>query len=119
LIETDYYKIWIADDVVHVLYKEGTIIGLDTAKQLVASRLKLQDGKIYNGMAHVNNIRAFHKDASKYLAVAGYEGVNKVALIVQSAMTIQIGNLFILINKPPKPTKLFKNKEDALKWLKS
>jgi hypothetical protein len=119
VVENEYYKIWISEGFVHVFYKQGTIIGLDTAKELVASRLKLQEDKIYNGIAYVNDIGAFHKEATKYLSVAGYEGVNKVAIIVRSPITTQLGNLFILINKPPKPTRLFKNKEDAIKWLKS
>jgi hypothetical protein len=117
MVETDYYKIWIADNIVHVLYKEGSMIGLKTAKELVEARLNLQKGKSYNGIAYLNNVALLNKETKEYLAIAGYKGVIKVALIAKSPISILVGNLFILVNKPPKPTKLFKNKEDAIKWL--
>jgi hypothetical protein len=118
IVETEYYKIWIAEDIVHVFYKKGAIIGLKTAKELVKARLKLQNGKIYNGIGYINDAALLNKETKEYLASAGSEGVNKIALIAHSPIAILVGNLFILINKPPKPIKLFKNKEDAIKWLK-
>jgi hypothetical protein len=119
IIESDHYKLWIYDGILHAVYKQGAIIGLDTAKEMVAARLKLQNGKIYCCLAHLKDIRAITKEAKKYLAEAGYMGVSKVAIVAGTTMSIQLGNLFILIQKPSKPTRLFKNEEAAIKWLKS
>jgi hypothetical protein len=43
---------------------------------------------------------------------------NKCALIVTSPISKLIGNFFLGLNRPIKPTRLFNSKEEGLKWLK-
>ena len=43
---------------------------------------------------------------------------NKCALIVTNPISKIIGNFFLGLNKPLKPTKLFTDMEAGLKWLK-
>ncbi len=43
---------------------------------------------------------------------------SKCALIVTSPISKIIGNFFLGLNKPIKPTRLFTSKEEGLKWLK-
>tara|TARA_B100000809_G_scaffold630_2_gene701 strand:+ start:1943 stop:2338 length:396 start_codon:yes stop_codon:yes gene_type:complete len=43
---------------------------------------------------------------------------NKYAIIISSGISSFIGNIFMYLNKPDLPTKLFSNKADALDWLK-
>ena len=117
-IENEHIKIWIEDEIVHGLYKKSAIIGLKAAQDVVALRLKIQNGKSYKGIAYTSHMGVVSPEARKYLAAAGYEGIEKAAIITNSHMSNLIGNLFILSNKPPKPTRLFKNVEDAVKWLK-
>ncbi len=42
---------------------------------------------------------------------------SKCALIVSSPISKMIGNFFLGLNKPLKPTKLFTSKEEGLSWL--
>ena len=41
-----------------------------------------------------------------------------MALLIKSPVSKVLGNIFLGINKPPYPTKLFTDKEEAIKWLK-
>jgi hypothetical protein len=41
------------------------------------------------------------------------------AFVIQSMAQKMIGNFYLTFHKPVKPTKLFTNVEDALKWLNS
>jgi len=41
-----------------------------------------------------------------------------VAFVVDSVANRVIANLYIKINRPPNPTKVFNNEEDAVLWLK-
>lgn len=43
---------------------------------------------------------------------------SKCALIVTNPISKLIGNFFLGLNKPLKPTRLFTSKEEGLKWLK-
>jgi hypothetical protein len=117
-IENDHVRIWLENEIVHVLYKKGAIIGLKMAKEIVALRLELQKGNSYDAIAYINDVATVSPDARSYLALEGSQGVKKVALITNSSISTLLGNIFIQINKPPRPTRLFKNKEAALKWLK-
>jgi hypothetical protein len=117
-VENDHVKFWIEDEVVHGFYKKGCILSLKAAKEVVALRLKLQKGRTYKGLVYVTHIKVVGDDAKKFLAKEGYEGVEKAALVSNSVFMTMLGNVFISFNKPIKPTRLFSNKEDALKWLK-
>lgn len=46
------------------------------------------------------------------------ETFSRCALIVTNPISRMIGNFFLGLNKPLKPTKLFTSKEEGLKWLK-
>jgi hypothetical protein len=117
-VENDHVKIWKEGDIVNVLYKPGSIWGIKAAKEAVALRLKFTEGKIYKAIAYIANVRTATPEAREYLSSAeAYEGVNKVAIVTHAPISTLLGNLFISINKPPKPTRLFKSKEEALKWL--
>lgn len=118
MVENQYIKIWMEDDIVCGYYKKSAMLGLEGAKAAVNLRLEFQKGKIYKGLVFVSHVKVLTPEARKYLSAAGYIGVEKAAIIANSPITILLGNLFILIDKPPKPTKLFKDKEDAIKWLK-
>jgi len=44
---------------------------------------------------------------------------NKYAIIISSGISSFLANIFIHINRPNIPTKIFTTKEDAIRWLKS
>ncbi len=119
MVENQHVQLWIEDGIVHGIYKKNCIITLEVAKEIVALRLKLQAGKSYPGIAYMlEGNSVFTPEARKFLAKEGYEGATRVALVTTSLARAVIANVFITIDKPPKPTKLFVSKEKALQWLK-
>ena len=51
------------------------------------------------------------------MAKEGAECITASALLVESALSRMIGNIFLTINKPDVPVKLFTNEQEAKKWL--
>lgn len=104
-----------------VLYIEifsGNEIGLeDSIEHNLASQ------KLTNGVYHCAFIKALgnidiSSEARKY--GSNPEIQNKLiaqAVLVNSLATRIAGNFYIRFNKPPKPTRIFTNAEDAMSWL--
>jgi hypothetical protein len=111
---------WIEDDILYASFKKDTsIISLETAKEIVKKRLKIQEGRPYLGIVFIHDSTVMSAEARKYLANEGYAGVIKAAIVISSPLKAALANIFIMVDRPLKPTKLFTNKEDAIKWLKS
>lgn len=115
-VENEYAKIWITNNVIYIFYKRNGVINLNIAKEIVAMRLKFQNGKSYNGIAFSSALITFTPDARKYLETAGYDGIHKAAIVSSAKLPILVGNIFLFLKAPLKPTKLFSNERDALKW---
>ena len=105
------------DDVVCGFYKKGAILTTETIKETIKLRHAFQNGRTQKGILYMTFIETITPEARAYMAKEGYEGLEKLAMITNSTMLTVIGNLYITMNKPVKPTGLFSNKEDALKWL--
>lgn len=117
-VENDHIKIWKEGEILYALLKKNSILSLNAAKEMVALRLSYMDNKPHKAILFMSNAAIINADARKFLASdAGYEGLIKIALVANSQMNSMIGNLFISLNKPKIPTKLFKDKEGALEWL--
>ena len=120
MVENQHVQIWLEDGIVHGIYKKNCIITLEAAKEIVSLRLKLQAGKLYPAIIYMlDGDSVFTPQARKYLAKEGYEGVTKAVLITTSLARAVIANVFITIDRPLKPTKLFTSKEKGLQWLKN
>jgi hypothetical protein len=117
-VENDFIKFWIEEDILFFAYTRDILVTLEVAKEVVRLRLECQKGKIYKAVMIMSPI-TFTPEARRYLAIEGLEGVEKGALVSQSQVTTVLGNFYMMVNKPIKPMKLFNNKEDAVKWLKS
>jgi hypothetical protein len=114
--ENETVKIWIEENIVNGIYKSKNI-DLNTAKQIIADRLKICQGKTYPLLADIRNVQSFTKEARDYIATHGTELVSATAILTDSPVNKIIGNFYLTISKPQIPTKLFTNKADAEKWL--
>ncbi|MBC7450215.1 MAG: hypothetical protein H7259_01860 [Cytophagales bacterium] len=119
MYEDKEFQMWLQDGVLHLIYKKDIIITLEVAKRIVSTRLLLQEGTSYPGIAYMNEFTVATPEARKFLAKEGYEGVVKAAVITYSKIRTVIVSMFIMFDKPLKPTRIFTNREDALKWLKA
>lgn len=117
-VENDFIKFWIEEDILFFTYKKDILVTLDVAKAVVKLRLECQKGKTYKAVMIMTPIN-FTPEARKYLAVEGLEGIEKGALVSKSPVTTVLGNFYMMVNKPIKPIKLFNNKDEAVRWLRS
>lgn len=70
-------------------------------------------------LCDLTNVVKMSQECRKHFAGKEHaETFSKAALIVTSPISRLIGNFFLGLNKPLKPTKLFNSKEEGLKWLR-
>lgn len=90
---------------------------LEDALRLNAVVRKLTGGVRYPILADLRELafasmeaRQFHKEEGEKLALGS-------AILVASTVTRMIGSIFIAVNRPSIPTRLFENEAEAVQWL--
>ncbi len=118
-IDTENIKFSIGDD--QILYIEclpDTIMTLDEGKLSTKTGLTLTEGKAMPLLCDLKNVAKMTQECRRYFAGPEHAKMfTKCALLITNPISRIIGNFFLGANKPLKPTKLFTNKEEALKWL--
>lgn len=113
-----YGTIEIKDGVVLAVYRQGIEVNLEVAIQAVKTRLDYQIDINLPCFVDATGIKSVTKDAREYLGKQGSELVTFAGLLSHSPVGRTIGNCYMNITKPTIPTKFFKSKESAIKWLK-
>jgi hypothetical protein len=117
IVETPYMRLVLEKNLLRCKYLDGVKIDLPIAKTCVAERLKLVAGKSYPCLVDMTGIMTATKEAREYFANEGSELVAAGALIVKSPFSRTLGNIFLTINQPKTPVKLFTDETAALNWL--
>ncbi len=117
-VETVHIKFWKEKGILCCKYAEDTHIDLEIAKHCVQERINFSDQASYPCFVDMRNVKSASKQAREYLAGEGAKYVKAGALLIGSALTKTIGNIFLSVNKPPVPTKLFTDETEAKEWLK-
>jgi hypothetical protein len=104
-----------------VLYVElfpGNEIGIEDSKEHTAATLKLTEGAMHCAFIKALGNIDISSDARKYGSNNEIQqNLIAQAVLVNSLATRIAGNFYIRFNKPPKPTRIFTNPEDAKSWL--
>jgi hypothetical protein len=119
VMETPYITMWIKDGIMYCKYANGIHVSLDVAKTIVEARIYFSKGKSYQLLIDMRGIKSTTKEARRYLATIGATLVMAGALITGSPLNRALGNIFLTIDKPSVPTKLFTSETKALEWLNS
>ena len=116
VLTTPYAEYKIENGILIVTYANNLVISLEIAKQLAADRIRFSNSITtpilidIRGLASVDTIsRKFLADSSQYVSAG--------ALLVESLISKLAGNIFITVDKPSVPTRLFTDREKALRWL--
>ena len=105
--------------ILHTDYYEGVEINLNDAKEEAKRAMYLNNEKKALQIIYLDKIKSVSMLAKQYYA--GKESAKvwtAVALLAKSPLSRTIGNLFLKINKPSFPVKMFSDKEKAIEWLK-
>ena len=117
--DIDGAEIWIEDGIFNVTFKKDTVLSFEYAKRLVHQRLKMSNNIDFPLYIDIRGILSVDGKTRKYLRSGeGTQNAMAAAIHVASPISKFLGNLFITVDKPDKPTKLFTNRDKAIKWLR-
>jgi hypothetical protein len=118
-VVTPYITLWMDDEgFLCARYADGLHLTLETATSIVESRIFFAKGNSYPVLVDMRGIKSTTKKAREYMATMGSTLVIAGALITGSPWNRTLGNLFLTIDKPQVPTRLFTNELNARLWLK-
>jgi hypothetical protein len=97
----------------------NTIMTLEDGKESTRISAEMVNNIPRPLLCDLTNVVKMTQDCRRHFAGPEHaKTYSKTALIVTSPISKIIGNFFLGLNKPLKPTRLFTNKEEALAWLK-
>lgn len=109
LNEDGYYDLFIKDNV--EIFIEDMLRIVDAQKQLCGNRIPIL---ISGGKYSTTNI-----EVMKFLSKNENMPFSKVSAYIAASISQKLlGNFYMKINKPERPTRFFNNKEDAIQWIK-
>src|SRR5262245_3159704 len=116
--ESSYISMWMEDGILCARYADDLHVSLEVAKIVVEARIFFSKGQSYPLWVDMKGIKSTTREARRYLASVGATLVTAAALITGSTVNRTIGNIFLKIDKPPVPIKLFTDGERAMDWVK-
>lgn len=117
--ENMYSKLWIADGVLHFVYKPIDYLDLKAARYIVRERMKYQGGNSYPILCDISGISDAGKSARDFLALEGSTLAKAVAIVDKRDIAMAMFQVYTKRNKPIIPTLFFDDTEKALVFLKS
>lgn len=117
LLDNDLVKIQFENNILIGTFKSETV-DLELCKHITKTRLEVQNGRSYPLLSNIQAIKTISKPARDFMASEeGCEGVIAAAVLIGSPLGSMIGNFFISISRPLRPTKIFTDETEAKNWL--
>lgn len=117
--ENEFALFWISGSILFFEYKPGVVINLVAAQRIVMDRMQMQKEKSYPVLCDVRGIADSDKAARDYLARHGSVLTKAVSILAQQTISIVMISFYLKISKPQVPTKVFRDKQAALEFLKA
>jgi hypothetical protein len=115
-VKTSYITLWIEDGIIMSVF--GNIhVDLQVARHAIEKRLELTKGEVYPALADMRAIKDMDREAREYFANEGAKLLSARAIITGNVFTRTIAEVFMMINRPPIPTRLFSEYPEAKQWL--
>lgn len=119
-INKEYYILEYKDDIFFVDYNEGTEITKEILRNMLQNMLDLSKGIPFAVYSDITKNISSTAEARIYGAKNEFTNYIIASAVVTNNLAVKIMvNFFISFNKPEKPVRLFKNKMDAVHWLKN
>ena len=111
------FGIKIENGIVHVVFNKEHV-DYSLVNEGIIKRLELTKEKSYPMFSDIRMVKSSTREARERMGAkdAGV-GINAVAILISSKIQKITYNFFNSIYKAPAPTKLFTDKDKALKWL--
>jgi hypothetical protein len=115
-IKTPYVTIWIKDGIIFHVFA-NVEVDLEVAKHCIATRIEFTGGQTLPAIADMRAIKSMTREAREYFAAEGARFLTARAIITGNVLTRTLAEVFIMINRPAIPTKIFSNYTEAKAWL--
>ena len=116
IIQTIGYSIFLRkDNIIQLQIHETFFVELSDAMSILESILKLSNGTKYPLLVIYADDNSFSTETRAYIA---NHTLTKADALVGTSLALRIvGNFYIKINKPIRPTRMFNDVESAMIWL--
>ena len=119
-IENNFFEIWYEDGIIFTVFKKNTILNLEVSQLVVSERIKVSNSKAAPLCVDLTNVYNTDTQARKYMASKeAVAFITAGAFLLDNEIMKLAGNIFIKIDKPLIPTKLFTDKDKAIQWLQN
>jgi len=115
---TGQAELWIEDDIYYLSHMAGKKGTLESAKQELRIHRELSGGKKLPLFVDMRRIKGVTPEARDYGNSVEVKSIySAMGILISSILTRTNASMFIRINQPPYPVKIFTEKEEALSWL--
>jgi len=116
-IRTRVLKIWLREDgIVQNVVDPGAEYTLADAREGLAGIDKVCKGQRCPLLVDSRNLKSMNRNARQEMAA--FERITSIAILIDSAVSRMIGNVFLATNKKSYPARLFTSEAEAVEWLK-
>lgn len=117
-----HISIWTEDaypDIIFGIYSPKLEIDINIAKELVDNRLDYTQGRPVYTMIDFTNVKSVTKEGRDYMnsREGGLKGLLGGAFLSNNVVATLFVNLYLKVNSPVIPAKLFTKKAEAILWL--
>jgi hypothetical protein len=117
--ENNYITTYMENEFLVAVYKPNLIIDLAVAKETVHARKKVGNGIDRLVYVDIRNLKSVTDEARDWLGtIEANQYIKAMAIHTNNPIQNLLANFYLMFSKPPMPTKLFTDKDKALRWLK-
>lgn len=109
---------WIDNDIIHLLWRKGVDLEIPDVDEVETAFEQLAQGRKVKVLSEFGNFVNITPEAREYAANRSPECI-ALAYVISSLAQRIIIRFYIRIRKRQNPTKVFMNRDEALKWLRS
>lgn len=116
--QDNFSEMWIENGIGYQVYKPGLEITIDIARQMVIKRVEAFNGVARPVFVDIRNLVSIDGESRKYFASkeAG-QLILAGAIYMNNPITKWFGNVFLTLDRPQPPARLFTDRNKALNWL--
>ncbi len=91
----------------------------DKAKEALDAAKKYTGNRKYPLLVDIRLVKSMSREARQfYSSEEVTNNASALAFLAESTISKLLANFFLGLNKPPYPTKLFTNEDEAIEWLR-
>lgn len=106
------------DGVVHYVSRDGAALDAENTLELFAAYRSLAGDGPHLILSDIRGVRSSTSESRALATTEDATALHRAAgVIVGSRLTRMMGNLFLRLNRPGYPTRLFSDEASALAWL--